>query len=127
MYRCLLQFYFGWCLSFTGAPLNVNLPNIAFHFGYMIGYAASFGLDVDWYAPVYWTLQYELQFYILVAIVFPLVKAAKRFFHRISFFAVFFGLQVSQLGLSDAHSLPLVYRFADMFFSAFSYFREKLN
>jgi peptidoglycan/LPS O-acetylase OafA/YrhL len=63
-----------WCFEFSaGAPLDVTPGTAILHFGYLIGIAQSFGTAVEWYVPVYWSLAYELQYYVCVAALFPLV------------------------------------------------------
>jgi peptidoglycan/LPS O-acetylase OafA/YrhL len=66
-----------WRFQFSagGPPLNFAPTTLALHLGYLIGVARSFGAAVEWYVPVYWTLAYELQYYICVAALFPLVAS----------------------------------------------------
>jgi peptidoglycan/LPS O-acetylase OafA/YrhL len=62
-----------WYLSslapgFRGDAPKVEWRQLLLHFGYLNGIAGS-----DWLNPVYWTLAIECQFYLLLALVFPLL------------------------------------------------------
>ena len=54
--------------GFHGAAFKFELPRLLSHLGYL----SSF-LNYEWYYIVYWTLAIELQFYLLIALLFPLV------------------------------------------------------
>jgi peptidoglycan/LPS O-acetylase OafA/YrhL len=55
-----------WHFRFSagGTPLDVAPTTAALHLGYLIDIARSFGAAVEWYVPIYWTLAYELQYYV---------------------------------------------------------------
>jgi peptidoglycan/LPS O-acetylase OafA/YrhL len=52
----------------------------AFHFFYLIPFT-----DYDWYDPLYWTLALEFQFYIILAILFPLINHQNRLYRYLGF------------------------------------------
>ncbi|QEK50322.1 acyltransferase [Pedobacter aquae] len=53
---------------FKGKDLPIDYFNLALH----IGYLNSF-FDHPWLNPVFWTLAIEFQFYLLMALIFPLL------------------------------------------------------
>lgn len=70
-----------WALSslspaYRGAPFAFEMHRLLLHLGYLNHY---FGAES--YNPVYWTLAIELQFYLSIALLFPLL-ASKRVFLR---------------------------------------------
>lgn len=54
--------------GFQGKQPQYSLPQLLLHVGYLNGFFRN-----DWILPVYWTLALEFQFYVLVAISFPLI------------------------------------------------------
>ena len=60
----LLQYVPG----FRGPPFVLDWKCFLLHFGYL-----NLFFGYDWYNPVFWTLAIEFQFYLLIALVFPLV------------------------------------------------------
>jgi peptidoglycan/LPS O-acetylase OafA/YrhL len=62
-------------LSAGGSPLDLAPGTAALHLGYLIDIARSLGAAVEWYVPIYWTLAYEFQYYVCVALLFPLVAS----------------------------------------------------
>ena len=50
-------------------PFTLSLAKLSHH----IFYSASF-FNYEWYNPIYWTLAIEMQFYFLIALIFPLLK-----------------------------------------------------
>jgi peptidoglycan/LPS O-acetylase OafA/YrhL len=73
-----------------------------------IFYSASF-FDFKWYNPIYWTLAIEMQFYILIALVFPLIKNTNHLLNCI----IPITLTISSLVIDD-------YRFVFFYGSIFS-------
>jgi peptidoglycan/LPS O-acetylase OafA/YrhL len=61
--------------SAGGSPLNIAPTTAALHLGYLIDVARYFGAAVEWYVPIYWTLAYELQYYVCVALLFPILTS----------------------------------------------------
>lgn len=57
------------------SPLNFAPTTLALHLGYLIDVARSFGAAVEWYVLVYWSRAYELQYYIYVALLFPIIAS----------------------------------------------------
>ena len=55
--------------GFRGLPFHFDLKATALHLGYL---NALF--DYEWLNPVFWTLAIEFQFYLLVALIFPLIN-----------------------------------------------------
>jgi len=65
-----------WRFQFSaGSPLDVRPGTLALHLGYLIDFARFFGAAVEWYCGVYWSLAYELQYYVFLALLFPLVAS----------------------------------------------------
>lgn len=54
--------------GYQGEAFNLGIPRLLLHLGYLNSY---FGYES--YNPVYWTLAIELQFYLGIALLFPLV------------------------------------------------------
>lgn len=54
--------------GFRGAAFHVTLPQLLLHLGYL---NVAFGYP--WLNPVFWTLAVELQYYLLVGLLFPLL------------------------------------------------------
>lgn len=61
----------------SAPPYELDLPRLFSHLAYL----SSF-LDYKWYNVVYWTLAIELQFYLCIALLFPLLVHS-RFFVRL--------------------------------------------
>lgn len=59
--------------GYRGEPFHLNLLQLALH----VGYLNSF-VGMPWLDPAFWTLAIECQFYLLVALVFPLVITESR-------------------------------------------------
>ena len=55
--------------GFRGSPLDLSWSKLASHVAYLNAI-----LDYGWLNPVFWTLAIEFQFYIFVAIAFPLLS-----------------------------------------------------
>lgn len=59
-------------LGKTNVHMDLSLPQVALHLGYLI----PFFEDYKWLNQVYWTLAIEFQYYILTAVLFvPLIKS----------------------------------------------------
>ena len=58
--------------GFRGQPFEFDLPQTLSHVGYLTGI-----LGYPWLNIVYWTLAIEFQFYILIAIFFPLLATRR--------------------------------------------------
>lgn len=77
--------------------VQFSFTQILLHFGYLI----PFFEDYKWLNNVYWTLAVEFQYYLLIALLFPL------FIHSNSIYRYFLYLLFFVLGLnSNVHFLP---------------------
>jgi len=59
--------------GFQGEPFQFSLPQTLLHVGYLNGL-----FDVPWLNPVFWTLALEFQYYLLMALIFPLITTPAR-------------------------------------------------
>jgi peptidoglycan/LPS O-acetylase OafA/YrhL len=55
--------------SYRGQPFQFDLAQVLLHFGYLNAF-----FNYEWVNVVFWTLAIEFQFYLLVALVFPLIS-----------------------------------------------------
>lgn len=53
---------------YKGAPFSINFEALALHLGYLNAF-----FNFPWVNDVYWTLAIEFQYYILIALIFPLL------------------------------------------------------
>jgi peptidoglycan/LPS O-acetylase OafA/YrhL len=58
--------------GFRGPPFHVSLVQVLVHLGY-----ANVFLGYPWLNPVFWTLAIELQYYLLVGLLFPLINTKR--------------------------------------------------
>ncbi|TND09317.1 MAG: acyltransferase [Bacteroidetes bacterium] len=56
-----------------GNPFEFHPEQFALHIGYLIPFS-----EYEWYNPVFWTLAIEFQYYILMALIFPLITGNNR-------------------------------------------------
>ena len=72
-----LALLIGWLASRTpgyrGVPFHVNLLQLLSHVGYLNGFTGF-----PWLVSAFWTLAIECQFYLLIAVAFPLFVSRKR-------------------------------------------------
>lgn len=73
-------------IQFKGQPQQINFAQIISHFFYLTEH-----LKFKWLLPVYWTLEIEFHFYILIALFLPLIWKTK-----FSFIVAIFLLCLSQ-------------------------------
>jgi len=64
-----LNFLSGFAPGFKGPGFAVSIPQLALHLGYV---NVFFGYQ--WLNPVFWTLAIELQYYLLIGLLFPLIS-----------------------------------------------------
>jgi peptidoglycan/LPS O-acetylase OafA/YrhL len=65
-----------WRFQYSASwPLDITPGTAALHLGYLIDIARSFGATANWYNGIYWTLAYELQYYVFLALLFPLIAS----------------------------------------------------
>lgn len=55
--------------GFRGSPFQFDLTQVLLHLGYLNAF-----FNYEWANPVFWTLAIEFQFYLLVALAFPLIS-----------------------------------------------------
>jgi peptidoglycan/LPS O-acetylase OafA/YrhL len=60
--------------NYGGEPFNLDFTRLALHVGYFNAFS-----DYPWYNDVYWTLAIEFQYYIVVALIFPLLLHPKKY------------------------------------------------
>ncbi len=58
---------------YKGATFSIDAPALALHLGYLNAF-----FDYPWVNDVYWTLAIEFQYYILIALIFPLLVHPKK-------------------------------------------------
>lgn len=58
---------------YQGAPFNVDSTALVLHLGYLNAF-----FEYPWVNDVYWTLAIEFQYYILIALIFPLLIHPKK-------------------------------------------------
>ena len=55
---------------YFNVPVDIEVKKLIAHFFYAIPF-----LDMDWFNVIYWTLAVEIQFYIIVGFIFPLLNS----------------------------------------------------
>jgi peptidoglycan/LPS O-acetylase OafA/YrhL len=80
-----------WVRNFVPGSAPVNLfptwQEILLHLGYLI----PFFENMRWINPGYWTLAIEFQYYLVLALIFPLVMSDKRML-RVVFYLILLGM-----------------------------------
>lgn len=66
----VLAFVSSWVPGYRGAPLELDPTQIALHVGYLVGFTQH-----AWLNPVFWSLAIEFQFYLTIALIFPLIAS----------------------------------------------------
>ena len=59
---------------YQGKPFHPDILMLLSHLGYLNAF-----FQFEWINPVYWTLAIEFQYYILIALIFPLLAVNKKF------------------------------------------------
>ncbi len=59
--------------GYKGGPFSISYSQLGAHFAYL-----NAVLGYEWLSPVFWTLAIEFQYYILIAILFPLVCSSNK-------------------------------------------------
>ncbi len=77
----------------TEVDLTPSTGEIFLHLGYLIPFVEN----AEWVNPVFWTLAVEFQYYLLLAILFPLMLQ-KKLALRVLFYVIFMG--ITYLGTS---------------------------
>jgi peptidoglycan/LPS O-acetylase OafA/YrhL len=57
---------------YRGDPFEINIKQLLLHFGYLNAF-----FDEKWLNPVYWSLAIEFQYYIIIALIFPLLNSGR--------------------------------------------------
>jgi peptidoglycan/LPS O-acetylase OafA/YrhL len=84
---------------YRGAEFVVNFPALALHLGYLNAF-----FNFPWYNDVYWTLAIEFQYYLFIALVFPLLLHPRKYMSFITLLVFgLFGFFI------DRHSLIVNY------------------
>lgn len=60
--------------TYSGKPFVFDWAQLIYHVGYL-----NMFTDKDWLNPVFWTLAIEFQYYILIALIFPLINSKNSF------------------------------------------------
>ena len=72
-----------WSSWYTGPAYQVNWPNVFGHLGYLNAFTGQ-----PWLNLAYWTLAVEFEYYILLAILYPLITSR----NKVKMFATYFVL-----------------------------------
>ncbi len=84
---------------YRGAGFQIDFTALALHLGYLNAF-----FDYPWYNDVYWTLAIEFQYYLIIALVFPLLLHPNKLWsYMVIFLLAFSGFWI------DKHSLILNY------------------
>ncbi len=74
------------CFSIkNGTDFNLDIFRLLHHLLYTIPFSGN-----EWYNPIYWTLAIEMQFYILIAIIYPFLTTKNSFLNYLA--TILFGL-----------------------------------
>jgi peptidoglycan/LPS O-acetylase OafA/YrhL len=85
--------------AYRGAAFAINWPALGLHFGYLNAF-----FNYPWVNDVYWTLAIEFQYYLLIAMIFPLlVHTVKRYAYGVLLLGAVMSLFINE------HSLILNY------------------
>lgn len=71
----LLNYASNMAPGFKGVPYQFNLMQVISHIGYLPQH-----LGYNWLSPVYWSLESEFHFYIIIALIFPVLFSGKQDF-----------------------------------------------
>ncbi|MCF2444816.1 acyltransferase [Dyadobacter sp. CY345] len=70
----LLNFITTLTPFYVGKPFEIDYAQVFYHFGYL-----NIFMGKDWLNHVFWTLAIEFQYYLLIALIFPLVSHKKSY------------------------------------------------
>jgi peptidoglycan/LPS O-acetylase OafA/YrhL len=68
--------------GYKGYAFSIDYEQLAMHVGYLNGY-----LGKEWINPVFWTLAVEFQYYVLIALFFPLISHQNKWVWMLSLVA----------------------------------------
>lgn len=101
--------------GFAGQQPTVSAPQLLAHLGYLNAF-----LGFEWLSPVFWTLAIEFQFYILIALSYPLFRSERRAV-RLAALALLGG---SGLVVADG---SLVFRYGGLFAMGIAAFQWRVG
>jgi len=73
--------------SYNGQAFSVDVGNILLHLGYFVRL-----FDETWFNPVYWSLEIEFHFYLLIALLIPLLIHTNRIIQILSLTFLLLGI-----------------------------------
>lgn len=88
--------------GFRGEPFHFDLEQTVLHVGYLNGLAGA-----PWLNPVFWTLAIECQFYLLIAVIFPLTISRRQRVRLIGFGALLMASTLAPRVELVTYHLPL--------------------
>ncbi len=101
--------------SAEGPPLLLNWSTFLFHLGYLIDIARAIGpFDGRWFVTVYWTLAFEFQYYVVVAILFFAIVSTKLSV-RMAVLCLFVGAKLA-FAYAATINIPIFFSYGDLFF-----------
>lgn len=103
---------------YKGKAPEISLPQVLLHLGYLNIY-----FKYDWLNVVYWSLAIEFQFYLLIALLFPLIVSNKKQWMILLWIAI----GVASFFIKDTE---LIFRHAPFFFFGIALFlfkRDKIS
>lgn len=89
--------------SYNGPAFSFDISNILLHIGYLVRL-----FDATWFNPVYWSLEIEFHFYLIIALVIPLLIHNKRIIQIIS-------LTILLLGIFLKSDFTPLFKYIDIF------------
>lgn len=75
VFALVLTFIAARTPGYRGVPFHTSWSQLALHLGYL---NAIVGSRNDWIVAVYWTLAIEFQYYLTIALVYPLIVSTRR-------------------------------------------------
>ncbi|MDQ3047939.1 MAG: acyltransferase [Bacteroidota bacterium] len=73
---------------YNGVDITPDTTQVLLHFGYLI----PFFQDQEWIRQVYWTLAIEFQYYLTIALLFPLIANGNFYLRFLSYLIMFSGV-----------------------------------
>lgn len=70
--------------NYRGLPFSIDWLNVLLHIGYI-----NVFFDKAWISPVYWTLAIEFQYYLLIALIYPVIITSGNLLKRVLFYTIF--------------------------------------